>query len=218
MELNAMISVFIGSDVPDLFEDLEKLGTNDGDILTVAGYKFYRQGDKLEAVTDPNGNRLEPDNSPVDEYDWLDYEYAICVELGEMTRLSETEIEEWLERMQYTVKTGADGTPYIFLAILCGKGKLNSVQMTQIAEYAYERSYPNGRFSMEMWIGGSVDWTMLYNQPFRHVNGRETFFCGGVGKDNYSPDDWEADMKLLGKDATQRSYIEFLFNGRKVAA
>ena len=225
-KFKSMISLLIGRNVPDLFESLEMLGTWDGDVLTVAGYRLFANEGKLVGVTDPNGNRLESEEFPEFEYDEEDdseYDYecelidGIYATLREMTRFTESEIKEWLRRMNYTVKVGSDGTPYVFLSILCGKGKVNSVQMTQIAEYAYKQSYPEGRFSLNVWIGGKVDWMMIYDQPFSRVNGKETFSCSGIGMDNYSPDDWEADMVSLGGHATQKEYIEFLFNGRKVA-
>ena len=218
MELNKILSQLIGT--YEFVSEFKSLGEwdEDNEVLAVAGYKFTEDGEGyLESVTDPEGNRLEAVETDEDIYELMSEAYDV---LSEMVRFSEAEIEDWFRQMQYTVKTGDDGTQYAFLAILCGKGKVNPAQMTQIAEVAYKNVCPNGRFCMDMWIGGKVDWTMFYDQPFSHVNGHETYFCHGVAKDNYSPDDWEADMATLrtalGRKVTQKDYIDFLFNGRKV--
>ena len=121
---------------------------------------------------------------------------------------------QWLKKMQYTIKQDDEGNKYIFLAILAGHNKISKSAFNNLCEAVYEANH-NDRFSMHMWIGGTVDWTMLYSQPFTHVNGCETYFCHGVGRDNYSPDDWENDMKKLreikGGKVTQYDYISYLF-------
>lgn len=120
----------------------------------------------------------------------------------------------WLRKMQYTVKESETGEKYLFLAILPGYGKLSKTAFTNICKAIYYTNFDD-EFCMTMWIGGKVNWTMFYSQPFTHVNGHETYFCGGVAKDSYSPDDWERDMSdlkaKLGHPVSQKEYIDFLF-------
>jgi len=126
--------------------------------------------------------------------------------------------KHWLKEMQYTVKIGDDGTKYLFLAILAGYNRISDSSFSRLCRSIYEVNF-NDEFCMSIWIGGRVNWTMLYSQPFTHVNGHETYFCHGVAKDDYSPEDWERDMEQIrketGKPVSQYDYISYLFNGRK---
>ena len=124
--------------------------------------------------------------------------------------------KQWLKKMKYTVKEDDEGNKYIFLAILVGHNKISKRAFTNLCTSIYEATHKD-RFCMNMWIGGTVNWTMLYSQPFGHVNGHETYFCHGVAEDNYSPDDWERDMekirKAKGRPVKQYDFISFLFGG-----
>ena len=125
--------------------------------------------------------------------------------------------KHWMKEMQYTERFDDDGNKYVFLAILAGYKKISNEAFHKLCESIYDANYDD-YFSMHMWMGGAVNWTMLYDQPFSHVNGRETFFCHGVGKDNYSPDNFDRDIEIVrninGK-ATQEAYISYIFSKAK---
>lgn len=116
--------------------------------------------------------------------------------------------KSWLKKMRYTVKENKAGK-YLFISILPGYKKISDESFQKLVEALYYSNF-EGRFAMHMWIGGKVDWTMIYHQPFTRIHGHETFWCGGVGEDNYSPEDWERDMKILGENVTQKEYIEYI--------
>lgn len=121
----------------------------------------------------------------------------------------------WLNKMQYTIKESEAGEKYLFLAILAGYKKLSQKSFQRLVEAIYTMNFDD-EFCMSVWIGGSVNWTMLYSQPFTHVNGSETYFCHGVAEDDYSPEDWERDMAIIkanknGEPVTAYDYISYLF-------
>lgn len=97
----------------------------------------------------------------------------------------------WLKKMQYTIKEDEYGHKFLFLAILCGYNKINSLSFQKLCNAICRVNF-HDKLRMRMWIGGKVNWTMFYQRP-DHVNGQETYFCGVVGKDNYSPDDFDKD-------------------------
>ena len=128
--------------------------------------------------------------------------------------LETKEAKKWLKKMQYTVKVSETGVKYVFLAILCGYEKIDDEFFNDLCTAVYKANFDDA-FMMNMWIGGRVNWTMFFSQPFTHVNGHETFFCHGVGIDDYSPEDWERDMAKIkekngGKPVTEKEYIDYL--------
>ena len=128
--------------------------------------------------------------------------------------LETKEAKKWLKKMQYTVKVSETGVKYVFLAILCGYEKISDEYFSDLCEAVYKANFDD-QFMMSMWIGGRVNWTMFFSQPFTHVNGHETFFCHGVGIDDYSPEDWERDMAKIkekngGKPVTEKEFIDYL--------
>ena len=126
--------------------------------------------------------------------------------------------KQWLKKMRFTVKESETGIKYYFLSILPGYKKIPRHSFQKLCQSICEANYES-EFSMNMYIGGKVDWTLFYEQPFTHVNGCETYSCGALGKDNYSPDDWERDMaklkRELGHPVTQEEYISFMFKKKK---
>lgn len=99
--------------------------------------------------------------------------------------------KEWLQKMQYTVKEDEYGHKFVFLAILCGYGKISDESFQKLCEAVCWVNFRDD-LSMCMWIGGKVNWTMFYERP-DHVNGHETFFCGVVCQDDFSPEDFDRD-------------------------
>ena len=144
--------------------------------------------------------------------------YALYRKRDAQKYLSSSFAKSWLKKMRYTVKESETGTKYLFLSILPGYNKISNKSFQKLCHSINDANFKS-EFSMGVWIGGKVDWTMFYEQPFGHVNGRETYFCGGVAEDNYSPDDWERDMAnlktKLGHPVSQKEYINFLFKKGK---
>lgn len=99
--------------------------------------------------------------------------------------------KSWLRKMQYTERTDEYGHKFLFLAIKCGYGKISDESFQKLCNAICMRAYGN-RLRMTMWIGGKVNWTMFYERP-DHVNGHETYFCGVVGEDDFSPEDFDRD-------------------------
>lgn len=95
----------------------------------------------------------------------------------------------WLRKMQYTERTDEYGHKFLFIAIKCGYKKMSDESFQKLCNAICMRAYGN-RLRMTMWIGGKVNWTMFYERP-DHVNGSETFFCGVVGEDDFSPEDFD---------------------------
>lgn len=97
----------------------------------------------------------------------------------------------WLRKMQYTERTDEYGHKFLFIAIKCGYKKMSDESFQKLCNAICMRAYGN-RLRMTMWIGGKVNWTMFYERP-DHVNGSETYFCGVVGEDDFSPEDFDKD-------------------------
>jgi len=97
----------------------------------------------------------------------------------------------WLKKMQYTVREDEYGHKFVFLAILCGHGKISNEAFQKLCNAICRVNF-GGRLKMTMWIGGKVNWTMFYERP-DHVNGHETYFSGIVAQDNFSPEDFDRD-------------------------
>lgn len=119
--------------------------------------------------------------------------------------------KEWLEKMRFTTRQEGD-QKYIFLSILPGFQKMDNSDFQRMCDALCLREF--GReLRMDMWIGGKVDWTMFYERPNR-VNGSETYFCGIVAKDDFSPEDWDKNHDDFWFD--ERGYQRsFNFNERK---
>ena len=112
-------------------------------------------------------------------------------ELRESNEFLETDFaKEWLEKMQYTIRED-NGNKYLFLAILVGYEKISNEEFQALCNAICYKEFGE-ELRMCMWIGGKVNWTMFYCRP-DHVNGEETYFCGAVAKDNFSPEDWDKD-------------------------
>lgn len=97
--------------------------------------------------------------------------------------------QRWLKKMKYTTRKDEYGNEFVFLAIKCGYKKLGKESFQTLCDSLCWRHF-GGELRMHMWIGGEVNWTMFYERP-DHVNGRETYFCGIVGEDNFSPEDFD---------------------------
>ena len=97
----------------------------------------------------------------------------------------------WLNKMQYTERVDEYGNKFLFIAIKCGYKKLSDKSFQKLCNAICMRAYGD-RLRMTMWIGGKVNWTMFYQRP-AHVNGHETYFCGVVGRDDFSPEDFDRD-------------------------
>ena len=132
---------------------------------------------------------LDEDDDEDDDED-EDYEYVGSLETAK-EYLTRPFVQEWLEKMQYTVKEDEYGHKFVFLAILCGYEKLDNRDFQNICNAVCWENF-NSRLCMHMWIGGKVNWTMFYERP-DHVNGHETFFCGVVSQDDFSPEDFDKD-------------------------
>lgn len=100
-------------------------------------------------------------------------------------------VKGWLRKMQYTERVDEYGHTFLFIAIKCGYGKISDEVFQRICNAICTAAYED-ELRMNMWIGGKVNWTMFYQRP-DHVDGHETFFCGVVGKDDFSPEDWDRD-------------------------
>lgn len=100
-------------------------------------------------------------------------------------------VKGWLNKMQYTERIDEYGHKFLFIAIKCGYNKLSDKSFQKICDAICARTYGDD-LRMNMWIGGKVNWTMFYQRP-DHVDGHETYFCGVVGKDDFSPEDWDKD-------------------------
>lgn len=97
----------------------------------------------------------------------------------------------WLRKMQYTERVDEYGHKFLFIAIKCGYKKMSDESFQKLCNAICMRAYGN-RLRMTMWIGGKVNWTMFYERP-DHVNGSETYFCGVVSEDDFSPEDFDKD-------------------------
>lgn len=98
--------------------------------------------------------------------------------------------KEWLNKMEYTIRED-NGNKYLFLAILVGYEKISNEEFQALCNAICYKEFGE-ELCMCMWIGGKVNWTMFYRRP-DHVNGHETYFCGVVAKDGFSPEDWDKD-------------------------
>lgn len=97
----------------------------------------------------------------------------------------------WLNKMRYTERVDKYGNKFLFIAIKCGYEKISQKAFQKLCDAICMRAYGDS-LRMTMWIGGKVNWTMFYQRP-DHVNGHETYFCGVVGEDDFSPEDWDRD-------------------------
>lgn len=109
--------------------------------------------------------------------------------------------KDWLQKMEYTIKEDEYGHKFVFLAILCGYKKITDDKFQELCNAVCWVNF-GAELRMCMWIGGSVNWTMFYESP-DHVNGSETYFCGVVARDNFSPEDFD------------RDHSEYSFNNAK---
>ena len=108
----------------------------------------------------------------------------------------------WLRKMQYTERTDEYGHKFLFIAIKCGYNKISNKAFNKLCHAICMRTYGEN-LRMAMYIGGKVNWTMFYERP-DHVDGHETYFCGVVGEDDFSPEDFDKDhSKYSFKNASR---------------
>lgn len=99
--------------------------------------------------------------------------------------------KSWLKKMQFTTREDEYGHKFLFLAILCGHEKISQASFQKLCNAISWVTYGDG-LHVGMHIGGKVNWTMFYQRP-AHVNGHETYFCGVVCEDDFSPEAWDKD-------------------------
>ena len=97
----------------------------------------------------------------------------------------------WLNKMQYTIKEDEYGHKFLFLAILCGKDKISNKSLQKLCNAICRINF-HDKLRMRVWFDEKINWSMFYQRPSHDKSG-ETYFCGVVGKDNYSPDDFDKD-------------------------
>lgn len=113
--------------------------------------------------------------------------------------------KEWLEKMKFTTRQDGE-CKYVFLSILSGYKKISDTDFQRLCDALCIREF-GLELQMNIWVGGKVDWTMFYYRP-DHVNGHETYYCGVVAEDNFSPEDWDNnhDEYWFDKRGYQRNY------------
>lgn len=94
----------------------------------------------------------------------------------------------WLNEMRFTTRKDGD-SKYLFLSIMPGCGKMSDDEFDRMCKALCLREFGEN-LCARMYLCGKVDWTMFYKRP-DHVNGTETYFCGVVWKDDFSPEDWD---------------------------
>lgn len=125
--------------------------------------------------------------------------------------------KKWLEKLNYTTRELEDGTTYHFICVLPEHRPLDEGRITQLCKAVYLTKHDDS-FGLSLSDDGVTGWSMLYSQPYGHVNGHETYRCHAIGIDGYSPEDWDEDVaKIRVKNGTVTPYdfISYLWNGRK---
>jgi len=172
------------------------------DNICISGFDFdeYDDDDDTETETETNYDPEEYENPKEWARKYLETDFA----------------KEWLAKLSYTTRELEDGTTYHFMCVLPEHRPLDEGRITQLCKAVYLTKHDD-RFGLSLRDDGITGWSMLYSQPYGHVNGHETYRCHAIGMDGYSPEDWDEDVaKIRAKNGTVSPYdfISYLWNGR----